>query len=86
VGFTYDGAYARAYLNGELDIREGRNPFHYPRGLYDGGADGADFTVGAVSRSGEPGNFFHGVLGWVAVFDRALSDEEIKELNDTSRL
>lgn len=83
VGFTYDGEYARAYLNGELDTRDGRNPFHYPHGLFDGGADGADFTVGAVSRSGEPGNFFHGVLAWVVIFNRALSDEEMKQLNDS---
>ena len=58
VGFTYDGVTARAYLDGMLDVREGRNPFSYPEGLYDGGVDGADFTVGAVSRNGEPGNFF----------------------------
>lgn len=83
VAFTYDGEYARAYLNGELDKREGRNPFHYPNGLFDGGDNGADFTIGAVSRSGEPGNFFHGVLGMVAVFNRALSNVEIKEQANT---
>ncbi len=82
VGFTYDGEYARAYLNGKLDEREGRNPFHYRQGLFDGGDDGADFTVGAVSRSGEPGNFFHGVLGWTAVFDSALGDKEMEAIYD----
>lgn len=80
VGMTYDGEYARAYLDGTLDTREGRNPFYYPQGLFDGGHDGADFTVGAVSRSGEPGNFFHGMLGGVAVFNRALSDVEMGAL------
>ncbi len=80
VGFSYDGEYARAYLDGQLDTRAGRNPFHYPHGLYDGGADGADFTVGAVSRSGEPGNFFHGVIGRIAVFNRALTDAEWAQL------
>lgn len=74
VAFTYDGEYARAYLDGKLDEREGRNPFHYPQGLFDGGDDGADFTVGAVSRSGEAGNFFHGILGGLAVFDTALDE------------
>lgn len=77
VAFTYDGEYACAYLNGVLDERAGRNPFHYPHGLFDGGDDGADFTIGAVSRSGEAGNFFHGMIGGIAVYDRALTDEEI---------
>lgn len=77
VGFTYDGTQARVYLDGVLDAREGRNPFPYPGGLYDGGPDGADFTVGAVSRSGEPGNFFHGTLGALAVYRRALSPGEM---------
>lgn len=81
VGFTYDGEAARAYLDGMLDEREGRNPFPYPEGLYNGGADGADFTVGAVSRSGEPGNFFHGILGALAVFRRALSPDEMAQLH-----
>jgi hypothetical protein len=80
VGFSYDGEYARAYLDGKLDSREGRNPFHYPYGLFDGGNNGADFTVGAVSRSGEPGNFFHGVIQSLAVFNKALNDEEMQQL------
>jgi hypothetical protein len=80
VGFTYNGTQAGAYLNGQLDLRDGRNPFPYHHGLYDGGTDGADFTVGAVSRSGEPGNFFHGYIHTLAVYNRALSDQEIKQL------
>lgn len=78
--FTYDGQTVRAYHNGRFDEREGRNPFDYPQGLFDGGDDGADFTVGAVSRSGEPGNFFHGVLGGLAVFNRALTDDELQSM------
>ncbi|MEL7235249.1 MAG: LamG-like jellyroll fold domain-containing protein [Chloroflexota bacterium] len=80
VGFTYDGESARAYLDGVLDTRDGRNPFHYPHGLFDGGPDGADFTVGAVSRSGEPGNFFHGTIRALAVYNRALTDIEMHKL------
>ncbi|MGB1286318.1 MAG: LamG-like jellyroll fold domain-containing protein [Aggregatilineales bacterium] len=79
VAFSYNGEYARSYLDGVLDIREGRNPFHYPYGLYDGGPGGADFTIGAVSRSGEPGNFFHGILGGLAVFDVALDDDIMRD-------
>ncbi|MEM6284972.1 MAG: LamG-like jellyroll fold domain-containing protein [Chloroflexota bacterium] len=80
VGFTYDSAYARAYLDGALDTRDGRNRFHYPHGLFDGGENGADFTVGAVSRSGEPGNFFHGTIRALAVYTRALTDTEMRTL------
>lgn len=82
VGFTYDGETARAYLDGVLDVREGRNPFHYPVGLFDGGTDGADFTVAAVSRSGEPGNFFRGVMRGLAVFNRALTEDEMRQAAD----
>lgn len=49
---SYDGQWARVYLDGELDVREpqgdaGRNPFYYPAGLL---AGDADFTVGAAQR------------------------------------
>lgn len=80
VAFTYDGTNARAYLDGRLDERERYNPYRYEGGLFDGGADGADFTVGAVDRSGEPGNFYTGLLGGLAVFGRALSAEELNAM------
>ncbi|MGG1556016.1 LamG domain-containing protein [Paenibacillus ferrarius] len=80
VAFTYDGAYARTYLDGRLDVRETYNPYAYPEGLYAGGAAGADFTVGAVYRSGAMGNFFAGHLGGLAVFNRALGDDELAQL------
>lgn len=78
--FTYDGVYARTYLDGKLDERETYNPYPYDLGLYDGGAEGADFTVGAVYRSGSMGNYYAGLLGGLAVFNRALSDEELAGL------
>ncbi|GAA3412507.1 LamG domain-containing protein [Paenibacillus hodogayensis] len=77
IAFTYDGTYARTYLDGRLDERQTYNPFLYEEGLYDGGAEGADFTVGSVYRSGTMGNFYAGLLGGLAVFDRALRDEEL---------
>ncbi|WP_127584930.1 LamG domain-containing protein [Paenibacillus koleovorans] len=80
VAFTYDGKEARAYLDGRLDERETYNPYRYEGGLFDGGEAGADFTVGAVDRSGEPGNFYTGLLGGLAVFGRALSAEELRDL------
>jgi hypothetical protein len=68
------------YVDGRLDALEHYNPFPYPDGLFDGGDTGADFTVGAVHRGGEWGNFFGGRLGGLAVFNRALSDGELRAL------
>ncbi len=80
IAFTYDGEYARSYLNGKLDAREGFNPYPYKGGLFDGGASGADFTVGAVDRSGEIGNYYAGQIGGLAVFRQALTEQEIAKL------
>lgn len=77
VAMTYDGRMSRVYVNGKLDAWEHRNPFPYSDGLYDGGEEGADFTVGAVHRAGEWGNFFGGDMGGLAIFDRALRGEEL---------
>ncbi|MBO9604824.1 MAG: LamG domain-containing protein [Paenibacillaceae bacterium] len=85
VAFTYDGKEARAYLDGQLDARETYNPYRYEGGLFDGGAEGADFTVCAVDRSGEPGNFYTGLLGGLAVFERALGADELRELAAATR-
>jgi len=78
--FSYDGQFARSYLNGRLDTRPDRNPYKYPGGLYTAGEHGADFTVGSVHRSGEMGNFFQGALGGLAIFSRALTDQEMETL------
>lgn len=80
VGFTYDSQQACSYFNGQCDPRPQRNPYPYPHGLFDGGDDGADFTVGAVDRSDEMGNFFAGIIGGLAVFDRALTQQEMARL------
>lgn len=81
VVFSYDGEYAKVYLDGQLDERERYNPYLYRGPLYDGGAGGSDFTVGAVDRSGEMGNFYQGLLGGLAVYDRCLSAAEIETLH-----
>jgi len=77
VGMSYDGVQAMAWLDGKLDRQDGLNPYPYAGGLHDGGKGGSDFTVGAVDRSGEMGNFFTGLLGGLAVFERALSPAEM---------
>lgn len=97
VAFTYDGKFIKSYLNGEFQPREpelinntkgfegyqdglvqSKNPYNYTDGM---GNNGSDFTVGAVLLKSGMGNFFKGLIGGLAVFNRALSDEEIKILN-----
>ncbi|NLT70156.1 MAG: LamG domain-containing protein [Verrucomicrobiaceae bacterium] len=80
VAMTYDGASSRVYVDGKLDAWEHRNPFPYTEGLFEGGEDGADFTVGAVHRGGEWGNFFGGDMGGVAVYRRALGEAELRTI------
>jgi len=77
VAFTYDGKQIVSFLNGNADLREGHNPYPYDQGIFDAGDDGSDFTVGAVHRLGEMGNFFVGQIAELSVFNRALSEEEI---------
>lgn len=81
IAFTYDGKVVKSYLNGILDERPDLNPFDYEYGLFDGEEDGADFTVGSVYRAGEMGNFYTGLIGGLAVFDRALTSEELQCLS-----
>lgn len=80
LAMTYDGEASRVYVDGRLDALEHCNPFPCAEGIFDGGSDGADFTVGAVHRGGTWGNFFAGDLGGLAVFDRALSDAQMRTL------
>lgn len=81
VGMSYDGVQSMAWLDGCLDSHEGLNPYSFAGGLHDGGPEGSDFTVGAVHRSGEMGNFYTGYLGGLAIFSRALSPAEIWALS-----
>lgn len=96
VGFTYDGEYIRSYLNGICEPREpelinhtvgfegypdglvqSKNPYYFPDGI---GDNGSDFTIGAVSVNGKIGNFFRGNIENLAVYDRALSADEMLRL------
>lgn len=96
IAFTYDGTYIRSYLDGDFQEREeelidhtkgfegypeglvqSKNPYFFPDGM---GNNGSDFTVGAVLLKSGMGNFFKGQIGGLAVFDRALSEEEIAAL------
>jgi hypothetical protein len=70
----------------------GMNPYYHGRGIfrYDPArhaeskpAGGADFTVGARYAVGSMlGEAFQGDFGGLAVFDRALSEAEMRQLHD----
>jgi len=96
VAFTYDGEHIKSYLNGKFESRapelidntigfegypEGmtqiKNPYYYPDGI---GNNGSDFTVGAVLLHSGMGNFFLGQIGGLAVFNRALTADELSGL------
>lgn len=81
VAMSFDGTNGYAWLNGKLDVRPGLNPYVMDGGLFDGGPNGSDFTVGAVDRSGEIGNFFDGQISAMAFYDRALTAAEIYALD-----
>ncbi|MDR7128265.1 hypothetical protein J2X69_000593 [Algoriphagus sp. 4150] len=96
IAFTYDGEYIKSFVNGDFESREpellnhtkgfegypeglvqSKNPYHFPDGL---GDNGSDFTVGAVLLERGMGNFFKGQIGGLVVFDRALTEQEVKDL------
>jgi hypothetical protein len=86
LAMTYDGREVRLYRGGNFEAAEGMNPFPYADGLFDGAAEGAEFTVGSVSVGGKPGNFFGGWIGGLAVYRRALPAEEIRQLATATRV
>lgn len=93
VAFTYDGTYARSWLDGRFESRPSytepgapngqgltypKNPYYFPDGL---GDNGGDFTVGAVRLTAGMRNQFQGQISGVAVYNRALTAEELSRLH-----
>lgn len=97
VAFSYDGKQIKSYLNGKFERREpelinhtkgfegypegltqSKNPYYFPDGM---GNNGSDFTVGAVLLKSGMGNFFKGQIAGLAVFNRALTENEINLLH-----
>jgi len=74
----------------------GMNPYYHGRGIFTYDAakhaatkpDGAaDFTVGACYAVGHKvGNPLIGLVGGIAVFNRALTDDEMKALHDSANI
>ena len=79
VAMSFDGREARVYLDGHFDARPGLNPLICPGSRLH--RSNSDFTVGAVHRLGEMGNWFCGRMGGLAVYSRALSGEEIRSVS-----
>lgn len=90
VAFSYDGERITSHLDGETDDRPAytdptgasyaKNPYRFTDGLNPRPV--GDFTVGAVRLTTGMGNHFEGEIGGVAVFDRALSAAELRDLHE----
>ncbi|MCX7712921.1 MAG: LamG domain-containing protein [Chthoniobacterales bacterium] len=87
---TWDGSYITAYVDGKLHPVPGQNPLPFAGPIFDGGPNGADFTVAQRSMAlwhnypydPCPANEgFSGLLSFLALFQRALSPEEIASLH-----
>ncbi len=90
IAYTYDHEMIKVYVNGELDVNGDYNPFVWNEPIYDGGKEGADFTVAQQALPKWPGypeveepthgNGFGGTLGGLAIYRKALSEEDIQRL------
>jgi hypothetical protein len=89
---TYDQQSLKMYVDGKLDMLSHCNPFVYPdKPIFDGGEDGANFTVAqrAIPQwKGYPNTpypderqGFSGQIGGLAVYDRALSAEQVATIH-----
>jgi len=121
LGFTYDGKWLKAYINGVLDRHEldpvahnrtdryfthegpnggsrGLNPYYHGRGIFSYDPvqhaaskplGGSDFIVGARYAGGSifpEGAATRGRFAGLAVFNRALTESEMKRLRNAANL
>ena len=85
IAMTYDGSKIISYLDGMRDSYTGfkdekgnvhdKNPYTFIEGLNNNTV--SDFTVGAVKLTGGYSNWFQGKIGGLAVFKKALTNEQI---------
>ncbi len=93
VAFTYDGSAARSYIDGQFEERASytepgpsvgygltyaKNPYAFTNGL---GNNGGNFTVGSVKLTAGMSNHYKGEIGGLAVYDRALTAQEMFRLH-----
>ena len=93
IAFTYDGEWIKVYVDGKLDTNGNYNPFKYDGPIFNGGENGADFTVAQRNHpkwttypEGVPEyeEGFDGKIGGLAVYNRALTADEILVLYNSS--
>ncbi|MHC4583937.1 MAG: LamG domain-containing protein [Planctomycetota bacterium] len=72
VAVTYDGAEMKIYVNGEFDSSQERGPQNTDTVT--------PVLIGALFRNNEPSDFFNGVLDEVALFNVALTEQQIREI------
>ena len=72
VAATYDGSEMRIYVDGELDTKEERPGQNTDMAT--------PVLIGARFTSGNPSEFFRGVLDEVALFNVALEERQIEEV------
>lgn len=80
VALTYDARNIKVYIDGKLSYDEKTNPFRYDKGIFNGGTDGADFTVGANSVGGKMTNQFIGLMDELSIFNVALTEKELTKI------
>ena len=74
IAFVYNDIDIRIYLDGVLDSFVANNPKAYTAGLHD---STADFQIGADFNNDTPASFHNGKISDVAIWDAALSADEI---------
>lgn len=88
IGFTYDQREVRVYVDGQFSDNGTANPFVWDKPIFDPGDDGPDFTIAqrdhpkwpSYPQGTGPREGFQGVLGGLAVYNRALTAEEFRQL------
>lgn len=90
IAATYDQQSLKVYVDGKLDPVTNCNPFVYPeKPIFDGGDDGADFTVAQRAIPDWKGypdtpyekQGFSGRIGGLAVYHTALSAQQIATIH-----
>ncbi|MHC4073481.1 MAG: LamG domain-containing protein, partial [Planctomycetota bacterium] len=74
VAVTYDGAEMKIYVNGEFDSSQDRGPQNTDTVT--------PVLIGARFTNNAPSDFFNGVLDEVALFNVALTEEQIRDVMD----
>jgi len=72
VAVTYDGAEMKIYVNGEFDSSQDRGPQNTDTAT--------PVLIGARFTNNEPSEFFNGVLDEVALFNVALTEQQIRDV------